>query len=156
MNKKREILAVPENPDLPFSMVVGFDALVFVAGTVGRNPTSGDIANGDMYAQTRQALVNINEQLNKIDISLANALKATVFITDMQLFQEMNRAYREFFPSGLPARSCVAVTALPDPDAMVEIEMIAHRYRLYVVPVFERRRTGKIPVGIELLSFLND
>ena len=127
MSKKREILAVPANPDLPFSSVVGFDALVFVSGMVGSNPASGKIDDGDMYDQTRQTLINIDEKLNKAGISLANALKVTIFITDMQQFQEMNRAYREFFPNEPPARSCIAVAALPNPDALVEIELIAHR-----------------------------
>ncbi len=127
MRRKREIIAVPANPDLPSSTVVGFDALVFVSGMVGRNPASGKIDDGDMYAQTCQTLINIDEQLSKAGISLANVLKVTVFITDMHRFQEMNRAYREFFPDELPARSCIAVTALPNPDALVEIEIIAHR-----------------------------
>ncbi len=127
MGKKREILALPSNPDLPFSSVVGFDSLVFTSGMVGSNPASGKIDGGDMYAQTRQTLINIDEQLSKAGISLANALKVTIFITDTQRFQEMNRAYREFFPNEPPARSCIVVAGLPNPDALVEIEMIAHR-----------------------------
>ena len=127
MSRKREILAVPANPDLPLSLVVGFEDLVFVSGMVGSNPASGKIDDGDMYAQTRQTLINIDEKLSKAGISLANALKVTIFVTDMQKFQEMNRAYREFFSNEPPARSCVEVGALPNPDALVEIEMIAHR-----------------------------
>ena len=116
-----------KNPDLPFSAVVAFDSLLFVSGRVGRNPDNGSIAEGDMYAQTRQVLANIAAQLSEAGVSMNNVLKATVFITDMQLFKEMNRAYTEAFPSDRPARSCVAVTALPDPEAIVEIEVVAHR-----------------------------
>jgi 2-iminobutanoate/2-iminopropanoate deaminase len=127
MSQKREIIAVPAKSDLPFSTVVGFQSLVFVSGIVGRDARSGAIAAGDVYAQTRQTLSNIGELLAKAGAGPANVLKATVFITDMRRFKEMNRAYLEFFPAEKPARSCVAVTALPDADALVEIEVIAHR-----------------------------
>ena len=127
MSKKREILAIPADPEKPFSSVVGFDALVFISGTVGINSASGKIDDKDMYAQTRQTLKNISKQLGKAGLSLENALKITVFITDMQQVKEMNRAYREFFPDEKPARSCCEVRALPNPDAQVEIEMIAYR-----------------------------
>lgn len=127
MTEKREIIAVPNNSDLPFSTIVGFDNLIFVSGMVGRHPETGQIAATDIVEQTRQTLANIEAQLAKAGLSLKNVLKATVFITDMGLAQEMNQAYITFFEAGRPARSCVQVTALPDPEALVEIEVIAHR-----------------------------
>ena len=127
MTIKRDIIAVPGNKDLPFSTVVGFGDLVFVSGLVGRDPETGTIAAGDISAQTRQTIANIERQLAAAGLSLQQVLKATVFITDMRRVQEMNRAYRAAFHSGLPARSCVQVVALPDPEALVEIEVIAHR-----------------------------
>lgn len=126
MTEKRQIIAVPQNRNMPFSTVVGFGSLIFVSGMVGRNPETGQIA-ADISEQTRQTLANIEAQLGIARLSLANVLKATVFITDMALVQEMNRTYREFFKDGLPARSCVQVAALPDAEAFVEIEVIAHR-----------------------------
>lgn len=126
MTKKRQIIAVPENRNMPFSTVVGFGDLIFVSGLVGRNPETGQIA-ADISEQTKQTLANVEAQLAMAGISLANVLKATVFITDMALVQEMNQAYREIFREGLPARSCVQVSALPDAEALVEIEVIAHR-----------------------------
>jgi 2-iminobutanoate/2-iminopropanoate deaminase len=126
MTEKRQILSVPQNENLPFSTVVGFGNLIFVSGLVGRNPETGQIA-ADISAQTRQTLANVEAQLAIAGLSLVNVLKATVFITDMALVQDMNQAYREFFKEGLPARSCVQVTALPDAEALVEIEVIAHR-----------------------------
>jgi 2-iminobutanoate/2-iminopropanoate deaminase len=126
MTEKRQIIAVPQNRTMPFSTVVGFGSLIFVSGMVGRNPETGQIA-ADISEQTRQTLANIEAQLGIARLSLAHVLKATVFITDMALVQEMNRTYREFFKDGLPARSCVQVAALPDAEAFVEIEVIAHR-----------------------------
>jgi 2-iminobutanoate/2-iminopropanoate deaminase len=126
MTEKRQIIALPDNKDLPFSSVVGFDKLIFVSGLVGRHPETGKI-NPNIADQTRQTLANLEAQLEIAGLSLQNVLKATVFITDMGLVQEMNQTYRAFFEAGLPARSCVQVTALPDPEALVEIEVIAHR-----------------------------
>ncbi len=127
MTMKREIIVSSKNTDMPFSTIVGFDKLVFVSGMVGRNPDTGEIATADIGEQTRQTLTNIAVQLDRAGLSLENVLKATVFITDMGLFQEMNQTYKMFFETGLPARSCVQITALPDPEALVEIEVIAHR-----------------------------
>ena len=124
--EERRIIAVPENKNLPFSTVVGFGDLIFVSGMIGRDPETGQIA-ADIVEQTRQTLANVEAQLAKAELSLVNVLKATVFITDMRLVQEMNKAYRDFFKDGLPARSCVQVAALPDSEALVEIEVIAHR-----------------------------
>lgn len=126
MTQKREIIAPPKNKDMPFSTIVGFDKLVFVSGMIGRDPGTGEIA-ADIGEQTRQTLTNIAAQLDLAGLSLENVLKVTVFITDMGLFQEMNQTYKTFFDTGLPARSCVQITALPDPEALVEIEVIAHR-----------------------------
>lgn len=127
MTMKREIIVSSKNMDMPFSTIVGFDKLVFVSGMVGRNPDTGEIATADIGEQTRQTLTNIAVQLDRAGLSLENVLKATVFITDMGLFQDMNQTYKMFFETGLPARSCVQITALPDPEALVEIEVIAHR-----------------------------
>jgi len=127
MTLEREIIAVPDNKQAPFSTVVGLGNLVFVSGMVGRHPESGAIAAGDVGEQTRQTIANIERQLAVAGLALRHVLKATVFLTDMRRVQEMNRAYVAAFGAGLPARSCVQVVALPDPEALVEIEVIAHR-----------------------------
>lgn len=127
MTRKIDIIAVPPDENLPFSSVVGFENLVFVSGLVGRHPDTGKIAVGDIVEQTRQTIANVEQQLSKAGLSLKNVMKATVFITDMGMVQKMNQVYVSFFESGLPARSCVQVVALPDPEALVEIEVIAHR-----------------------------
>ena len=127
MKRQFEIIAVPSNKNLPFSSVVGFENLIFVSGLVGRDPETGKIATGDIVEQTRQTLSNVEHQLAQAGLSLQHVMKATVFITDMRMVQKMNQVYVSFFESGLPARSCVQVVALPDPEALVEIEVMAHR-----------------------------
>jgi 2-iminobutanoate/2-iminopropanoate deaminase len=124
---KKEIVTRPAKADAPYSPAVGCGPFIFISGSVGREPVSGRIAGGDMAAQTRQTMQNIANLLKSADSSFSQAVKATIFITDMDLFAEMNKAYRSFFESDPPARSCVEVSRLPDPEALVEIELIALR-----------------------------
>ena len=127
MSNAREIIVGSPGAQRPFSRAVGCGPWVFVSGTIGRDPQTGAIAKGDMYAQTRQVLANIDALLKQAGLTPERVLKATVFVTDMGAFAEMNRAYSDFFKNGFPARSCVGVAALPDPDALVEIEVVAGR-----------------------------
>jgi 2-iminobutanoate/2-iminopropanoate deaminase len=123
----REVIPGPAGPGSPFSAAIAFGDLVFVSGLVGRDPATRAIAAGDIHAQTTQALSNIRDQLERAGSSKDRVLKITVFLTDMRLFERMNEAYTAFFVSELPARSCIAVAALPDEQALVEIEAIAVR-----------------------------
>lgn len=101
---------------------------MFVSGTVGRDPETKEIARGDVAAQTRQALETIRRHLERVGSGMDKVVKATVFLVDMAHFSQMNEAYRAAFPEGrLPARSCVQAVALPDPEALVEIEVVAGR-----------------------------
>jgi 2-iminobutanoate/2-iminopropanoate deaminase len=122
---KRELLV--KSAQFPFSTAVGFGNLVFISGAIGRNPENGQIAVGDVAEQTRQTLMNLQNSLEEVGSSLEQVLKVTIFLTDMNNFSQMNAAYRSAFKDGFPARSCVEVSALPDKDALVEIEMIAGR-----------------------------
>jgi 2-iminobutanoate/2-iminopropanoate deaminase len=123
----KEVISGPPGPGLPFSTVIAYGDLVFVSGLVGRDPVTRQIAAGDVGAQTAQVLVNLQAQLERAGSSLDRVLKATVFLTDMRLFARMNEAYVATFGAEPPARSCVAVSALPDEQALVEIEVIAAR-----------------------------
>ncbi|MCR4428421.1 MAG: RidA family protein [Caldiserica bacterium] len=124
--KRKEILrSLPLNPHLPFSKTVQFGDLIFVSGIVGRDPQTGEIAGLDIKEQTRQALRNISSFLDEAGSSLKDALKVNVYLKDMRLFSLMNQAYREFFKDGFPARTCVEVSSIPDPDALIEIDCIA-------------------------------
>jgi 2-iminobutanoate/2-iminopropanoate deaminase len=124
-NFRKEIVSKAAKPGMPYSPAVSCGPLVFISGSVGRDPASGRIAAGDVGSQTRQAMENIAVHLEKAGSGFDQAVKATVFITDMGLFTEMNNAYKTFFPGDPPARSCVEVSKLPDPEALVEIELIA-------------------------------
>ena len=124
---EKEIVSKAAKPEMPYSPAVGSGPFVFISGSVGRDPASGQIAKGDVAGQTHQTMQNIAAHLEKAGSSFAQAVKATIFLTDMGLYAEMNKAYRSFFEGDPPARSCVGVSALPDPEALVEIELIALR-----------------------------
>lgn len=123
---RKEIISPAPRSALPFSRTIAYADLVFVSGTVGRDPETGQIAQ-DIAQQTRQVLDNIDRQLTMAGTSLHCALKTTVFLTDMELYEETNKAYGSFFDEVPPARSCVEVSALPDEEALIEIEVIAAR-----------------------------
>jgi 2-iminobutanoate/2-iminopropanoate deaminase len=124
-NYSKEIVSKSAKPGMPYSPAVGCGPLVFISGSVGRDPASGQIAKGDVQGQTRQAMRNIAAHLEKAGSSFDQAVKATIFITNMDMFADMNKAYSSFFSGDPPARSCVEVSRLPDPEALVEIELIA-------------------------------
>lgn len=110
----------------PYSLGVRFDRLVFTSGQVGIDPATGELAEGGVEAETRQALNNLKDVLEAGGSSLAQVLKTTVFMADMAEFPRMNAVYGEFFPAEPPARSTVEVAALPK-GAKVEIEAVAVR-----------------------------
>jgi len=122
---ERKVISKAPSPALPFSKVIGYGDLVFVSGLVGRD-TEGEIPH-NIQGQTKQAMENIRRELELAGTSLDKVLKATVFIVDMEMFGEMNAVYHSFFPADPPARSCVEAGALPDPEALLEIEVIAGR-----------------------------
>ncbi|NLE75292.1 MAG: hypothetical protein GX605_00890 [Chloroflexi bacterium] len=124
-NPKKQ--AVGYTAGAPYAKAVIYGDLVFVSGAVGRNPATGEMAKGDITAQTKQTLENVRSTLQAAGSDMDKVVKATVFITDMSLFKTLNATYITFFPGEAPARSCVQVGALPDPDALVEIEVVAGR-----------------------------
>ena len=125
----REIVSRPIKASLPFSPAVACGPFVFLSGLVGRDFRTGEIAKGDITRQMQQALRNLAEHLERAGTNLENALKVTIFLTDMSLYARMNEAYVSFFKGDPPARTCVEVSRLPDPDALLEIELVAARPR---------------------------
>jgi len=122
---KREVI-VPEGaakPVGPYSPAIRWGNLVFCSGQTGVDPATGKLTDG-VAAQVRQTLKNLSVLLEGAGTDLAHALKTTVFLTDMNDFATMNGVYAEFFPQEPPARTTVAVKALPI-GALVEIEVVA-------------------------------
>src|SRR5574341_2613545 len=108
----------------PYSQAIRTDNLVFTAGQVGLDPATMELVEGGVEAQTRQVLTNLKHVLETADSGLKFVVKTTVFLQNMSDFAAMNAVYGEFFPENAPARSTVAVAALPK-SALVEIECTA-------------------------------
>ena len=108
----------------PYSQAIKVGNLVFTSGQIPIDPATGVFAEGGIKEQTRQSLTNVKAILEEVGLSLANVVKTTVFLADMNDFADLNAVYAEFFAEPYPARSAVAVKTLPK-GALVEIEVIA-------------------------------
>ena len=110
----------------PYSPAVRAGDWLALAGQVGIEPVTGKLADDGVAGQTRQALANIAAVLGDCGATLSDVAKTTVFLVDMGDFPVMNEVYADAFAGHRPARSTIAVAALPL-GARVEIEVWAHR-----------------------------
>ncbi len=107
----------------PYNHAVAIEGMVFTSGLVGVDSATGKFAEG-VEAQATQAFINVKNVLATCGCTLADVVKATLFVTDLADFAKVNAIYRTFFGPDFPARSCVQVAALPG-GALVECECIA-------------------------------
>lgn len=108
----------------PYSQGIASGDLVFTAGQIGLDPATGQLVEGGVEAETRRALANLGAVLEAGGASMASVVKTTVFLADMADFAAVNAVYAEHFAAPFPARSTVAVRALPL-GARFEIEAVA-------------------------------
>jgi 2-iminobutanoate/2-iminopropanoate deaminase len=108
----------------PYSQAIRTENLIFTAGQLGVDPSTMELVEGGIEAQTRQALTNMKHVLERADSGLNFVVKTTVFLQDIGDLAAMNAVYAEYFPENAPARSTVQVAALPR-AALIEIECIA-------------------------------
>ena len=108
----------------PYSQAIQIGNLVYTSGQLPIDPLTGQFAPGGIKEQTRQSLTNVQAILEVAGLTMANVVKTTVFMADMNDFADMNGVYAEFFSEPFPARSAVAVKTLPK-GALVEIEVVA-------------------------------
>jgi 2-iminobutanoate/2-iminopropanoate deaminase len=117
------------SPDLPgpvgpYSPAVRAGEWLFVSGQIPVNPGTGRLVEGGVQAETRQVLENLRTLLGSAGLSLADVVRTTVFLADMNDFQAMNEAYADFFAQPYPARTTIQAARLPR-DVSVEIDAIA-------------------------------
>ena len=109
----------------PYNHAVRVGDLLFCAGQIPLDPATGNLVSGDIKAQADRVLQNIKAILDDQNLTFANVVKSTVFLTNLADFAGMNEVYAKYFTTDFPARSTIQVAALPK-GANVEIEVIAH------------------------------
>ncbi len=110
----------------PYSAAIWAGDLLYLSGQTPVDPATGELITGDVEAQTHRAFDNLEAVLADARLSMDDVIKCNVYLTDMANFAAMNAAYATRFTKPYPARTTVAVRALPR-NALVEIEMIARR-----------------------------
>ncbi len=108
----------------PYSQGIMVDKLLFASGQIAINPATGQVEGEDIVAQTQQVMKNIGALLEEAGCTYDNVVKTTCFLADMGDFATFNEIYAKYFTQK-PARSCVAVKALPK-GVLCEVEVIAY------------------------------
>lgn len=108
----------------PYSQAVLANGTLYCSGQIAINPTIGELVQENLEAETRQVMSNIQAVLKEANLDFGHIVKSSIFLSDMALFQEVNRIYSEYFSSDFPARETVAVKELPK-SVNVEISVIA-------------------------------
>lgn len=110
----------------PYSQAIEVNGFVYASGQLPIDPATGAFPEGGVKEQTRQSLLNVKAILEEAGLALSNVVKTTVYLADMGDFAAMNEVYSQFFAQPFPARSAIAVKALPK-GALVEAEVVAAR-----------------------------
>src|SRR5262245_38904716 len=126
MSHKAVFPAGSPPPIAPYSPAIDTGQFVFVAGQIGSDPQTGQLAEGGVVGQAEQALRNLAVVLDAAGLTMANVVKTTCFLVDMQDFDAFNGVYAKHVVDPKPARSTFAVAELPR-GARVEIEAICFR-----------------------------
>jgi 2-iminobutanoate/2-iminopropanoate deaminase len=114
-------------PRGPYSPAVRAGGFIYVSGQIPIDPVTNHAVTGDVQAETRQVLSNIQRILEGCGASMNDVIKCGVFLTDVKDFAAMNEVYAEVFGAAKPARTTIAVAALPLPGARVEIDAVAYK-----------------------------
>lgn len=110
----------------PYSQAIEVNGFVYASGQLPIDPATGAFPEDGVKEQTRQSLLNVKAILEEAGLALSNVVKTTVYLADMGDFAAMNEVYSQFFAQPFPARSAIAVKALPK-GALVEVEVVAAR-----------------------------
>jgi 2-iminobutanoate/2-iminopropanoate deaminase len=124
----KKIISTEQAPKAigPYSQAVQMGSFLFCSGQIPIDPKNNEVFTGDIKIQTEMVIKNIEGVLKAADMNFSNIVKTTIFLTSMADFAVVNEVYGKTFSSEPPARSTVAVAALPK-GVNVEIEVLAHR-----------------------------
>ncbi len=124
--KRKAFQAAGTTISAPYSQAVEVDGWVYLSGQIPMDFETGQLVKGDIGGQAAQCFTNLKRVLDAADLTFENVVKVLVFLTDMADFGAVNEVYQTYFDSPYPARSCIAVAALPV-GAQIEIELVARR-----------------------------
>ena len=124
----QQVIATDEAPRPvgPYSMAIATEALVFCSAQAGLDPYSGNLVSGGVGPETEQALRNLEAVLEAVGLTLRHVVRSTIYLADIDDFSIVNEIYGRRMTEPLPARTTIAVAALPL-GARIEIEMTAIR-----------------------------
>ena len=124
-DRRRISSGSPYEPKIGFSRAVRAGDTIYVSGTVAWDEDRRLVGEGDVYTQAKQAISNIEKALSEAGASLEDVVRTRIYVTDISRLDEVARAHGEAFGEIRPASSMVEVSALAEPDMLVEIEAIA-------------------------------
>lgn len=108
----------------PYNQAILAGNMLFISGQIALKPDTGELANTDIIEETHQVMNNLKSILSEAAMEFGNVVKTTIFLSDMQLFGQVNEIYGKYFEGNFPARETIAVKGLPK-NVNVEISMIA-------------------------------
>lgn len=111
----------------PYNQAIEFNGMLFCSGQIALNPENGSLVMDSIQNETHQVMKNIQAILNEAGLTFNHIIKTTIFLSDMQLFSEVNDIYASYFSNHYPARETVAVLGLPK-GVHVEISVTAARF----------------------------
>ena len=110
----------------PYSQAVLANGFLYVSGQIPINPATGELTQSSIKDETEQVMRNLNAVLLEAGFEFTHILKSTIFLSDMDLFADVNEVYGSYFESDFPARETVAVKGLPK-GVNLEISVIAYK-----------------------------
>jgi 2-iminobutanoate/2-iminopropanoate deaminase len=121
----RRVITLENTPaKRPYSPAIEVENTLYVSGQIAVDPATGKLIDGGIEEQTRQALKNLKNVVEKAGYTLENVAKCTVLLSDISFYSGVNQIYMEYFPKDPPARMAFAVKDLPM-GALIEIDAIA-------------------------------
>ena len=127
MSPRVETSTPPNTPTPigPYNHITKVGPYISIGGTAGVNPSSGQLAGPDVYSQTKQILESFRVMLESVESDLDHIVHISVFLKDMQDFEDMNRAYIEVMRGHRPARTVIGVNELPKPGVLLTMNLTA-------------------------------
>jgi 2-iminobutanoate/2-iminopropanoate deaminase len=122
----RTVIQTPNAPRAigPYSQAILVNGTLYCSGQIAIDPTSGEMNNRDIEAETHQVMKNLKAVLQAAEMDLSHVCKVSIFLKDLNDYAAVNSVYAEYFDSAPPAREAVEVSRLPK-DVGVEISLIA-------------------------------